>query len=253
MLFIASLVDAPTATATYDGHDLTSQVKARVEALLTALAFGTSGRYELEQRVGGDPSDNTKADYASRIDTAEAALIAPAGGNVAALQKQLDAAPRVTADAAARAAIEKLGDTDRRAHRADGHHAHRARPAGAGAERDRASPPGCAAEQQSGQLVQLYIAPPATYSETDQGARTGPGTATSPTASGSGLINALDNWVRRAVYPTPAGLGERASARASTRRLARPVAGGRVNEQSADPADRPGRQPVAGSSRSAGR
>jgi pimeloyl-ACP methyl ester carboxylesterase len=69
-LFIGSLVDAPTATQTYDGHDLPSQVKARVEAVLTALAFGTSGRYELEQRVGGNPSDNSKADYLSRIDTA---------------------------------------------------------------------------------------------------------------------------------------------------------------------------------------
>ena len=56
VMFIGSLVDAPTATQTYDGHDLPSQVKARVEALLTALAFGTSGRYELEQRVGGNPS-----------------------------------------------------------------------------------------------------------------------------------------------------------------------------------------------------
>ncbi|MEO9237322.1 MAG: hypothetical protein ABI418_04440, partial [Jatrophihabitantaceae bacterium] len=111
VLFIAALADAPTATATYDGHDLTSQVKARVEALLTALEFGTSGRYELEQRVGGDPSDNTKADYDSRVDASEASLIALAGGDVAKLKQQLDAAPRITADAAARDAIEKLGDT----------------------------------------------------------------------------------------------------------------------------------------------
>jgi pimeloyl-ACP methyl ester carboxylesterase len=70
VMFIAALVDAPTATTTYDGHDLPSQVKARVEAVLTALAFGTSGRYELEQRIGGNPSGNADADYASRIDTA---------------------------------------------------------------------------------------------------------------------------------------------------------------------------------------
>ena len=35
------------------GHAPT--VEALVESMLTALAFGTSGRYELEQRVGGDP------------------------------------------------------------------------------------------------------------------------------------------------------------------------------------------------------
>jgi pimeloyl-ACP methyl ester carboxylesterase len=99
VMFIGSLVDAPTATTTYDGHDLPSQVKARVEAVLTALAFGTSGRYELEQRVGGNPSENADADYPTRIDTAEAGLISTVGGDVAKLQQQLAAAPTVTADA----------------------------------------------------------------------------------------------------------------------------------------------------------
>ena len=77
---------------------VTSQVKARVESLLTALAFGTSGRYELEQRVGGDPSDNTKADYDSRIDRlARRPLIALAGGNADQLEKpSWTPAPRIS-------------------------------------------------------------------------------------------------------------------------------------------------------------
>ncbi|HEU5267549.1 MAG TPA: hypothetical protein VFU35_12660, partial [Jatrophihabitans sp.] len=101
-LFIAALVDAPTKTETYDGHDLTSQVKALVEAVLTALAFGTAGRYELEQRVGGNPSGNTDTDYSKRISSSEAALIKQVGGNVSALETQLSSAPRVTADDTAR-------------------------------------------------------------------------------------------------------------------------------------------------------
>jgi hypothetical protein len=34
--------------------------------VLTALGYGTFGRYEIEQRVGGNPSGNADADYAAR-------------------------------------------------------------------------------------------------------------------------------------------------------------------------------------------
>ena len=205
VLFIASLVDAPTATATYDGHDITSQVKARVEALLTALAFGTSGRYELEQRVGGDPSDNTKADYAGRISQAESTLITTVGGNVAALEKQLGTVPTVAADTAARTGIEKLGDTtgDITVPTVTMHTeadplvlvqnesvlASRARAAG-----------------KSGDLVQLYVAPPATYSETTK-APYGAGHCNFSTDQRVGLISVLDRWVRSSAYPVQSGIG----------------------------------------------
>ena len=33
------------------------------ESTLTALGYGTFGRYEIEQRVGGNPSWNTGVDY----------------------------------------------------------------------------------------------------------------------------------------------------------------------------------------------
>jgi hypothetical protein len=205
VLFIAALVDAPTATATYDGHDLTSQVKARVESMLTALAFGTSGRYELEQRVGGDPSDNTKADYPKRISTAESALITTVGGNVDKLEAQLAALPTVAADTAARDAIEKLGDTTGNISvptvtmhtqsdplvlvQNESVLATRARAAG-----------------KSGDLVQLFIAPPATYSETTK-APYGAGHCNFSTDQRVGLISVLDKWVRSAAYPVAAGVG----------------------------------------------
>src|SRR5207249_5022642 len=111
VLFIAALVDAPSQTHTYDGHDVTSQVKARVEALATALGYGTIGRYDIEQRVGGDPSENTDTDYGARVDTNEATAISTAGGNVATLVRKLQLVPRVSGDQTARGQFAKLGDT----------------------------------------------------------------------------------------------------------------------------------------------
>lgn len=205
VLFIADLVDAPTATASYDGHDLPSQVKARVESLLTALAFGTSGRYELEQRVGGDPYDNTKADYPRRISPSESAVLSLVGGNPAKLEAALDKLPRVAADASARTAIEGLGDTTGRIvvptvtmHteadplvlvQNETVLAGRARQAG-----------------DSGNLAQLFIAPPATFSSTTK-APYGAGHCNFSTAQRAGLISVLDRWVRDAAYPVLSGVG----------------------------------------------
>ncbi|UQX87135.1 lysophospholipase [Jatrophihabitans telluris] len=204
VLFIAALVNAPTATGTYDGHDVTSQVKARVEALLTALAFGTSGRYELEQRVGGDPSQNTDANYPARIDAAENQLISTVGGSVTKLESALASLPRVSADTAARTAIEKLGDTTGQLSaptvtlhteadplvlvQNESVLAARTRVAG-----------------RSGQLVQLFIAPPATFSEST-GAPYGAGHCNFSMGQRLGLISVLDNWVRRSAYPVQSGL-----------------------------------------------
>jgi hypothetical protein len=110
VLFIAALVNAPLKTKNFDGHGVVSRVEAAVEALLTALAFGTSGRYEVEQRVGGNASANVGVDYTRRVTAAEAALVSGLGGNVAAYEKALERAPRVSANRTARAAFERLGD-----------------------------------------------------------------------------------------------------------------------------------------------
>jgi pimeloyl-ACP methyl ester carboxylesterase len=204
VLFIAALSGAPDKTGTFDAHDLVSQVKGTVESLLTALAFGTSGRFELEQRVGGNPSQNTQADYPSRISTAEASLITTVGGNVATLQKALETQPRVSADAAARAAFEKLGDTTGALHAPtltlhteddplvlvanETILANRVRTKGDG-----------------GELVQLYVAPPATYPESS-GAPYGAGHCNFNDQQREALISTLDAWVRAGVYPVPVGV-----------------------------------------------
>jgi pimeloyl-ACP methyl ester carboxylesterase len=203
VMLIGSLVDAPTATQTYDGHDLPSQVKARVEAVLTALAFGTSGRYELEQRIGGNPSDNSNADYATRIDAAETALITTVGGNPQALLQQLAAAPRVTADATARSAFEQLGDPTGKL-TVPTVTMHTEQDPLVLVQNESVFAGRVRAEQRSGQLVQFYIRPPATYTETAK-APYGAGHCRFSDGQRLGLVKVLDDWVRRSVYPSPAG------------------------------------------------
>jgi hypothetical protein len=204
VLMVAALVDAANKTKTYDGADITSQVKGTVESLLTALAYGTAGRYDIEQRVGGNPSDNTKTDYTARVSASEAALIKTVGGNPTTYESALAAAPRVTADAGARAAFEKLGDTtgDITVPTLTMHTeydplvlvqnesvlANRAR-----------------AKSRSGNLVQLFIAPPATYSEST-GAPYGAGHCNFSNEQRVALVSTLDNWVRKSVYPVQVGL-----------------------------------------------
>jgi pimeloyl-ACP methyl ester carboxylesterase len=206
VMFIAALVDAPTATTTYDGHDLPSQVKARVEAVLTALAFGTSGRYELEQRIGGNPSGNADADYAGRIDTAEATLISTVGGKIEALQQQLAATSRVTADATARAAFDELGDPSGLL-TVPTVTMHTEQDPLVLVQNETVFAARAAAAKRSARLVQFYIAPPKTYSETTK-APYGAGHCRFTDAQRQGLIDVLDGWVRRSVYPNAAGSAE---------------------------------------------
>lgn len=203
-LLVAALADAPDKTKTYDGHDLVSQVKARVESALTALAYGTNGRYEIEQRVGGNPSDNTKADYASRISTDEASLIAQAGGNVSQLVAKLDTVPRVSADPAARDAFAKLGNTTGdlsvptlTMHTEDDPLVL--------VQNERVFAGRVQAHNDNGKLVQLYIAPPDTYDEST-GAPYGAGHCNFSEKQLLGVVAVLDNWVRKGVYPIPVGI-----------------------------------------------
>jgi pimeloyl-ACP methyl ester carboxylesterase len=204
ILFIASLVDAPTKSARFDGHDVPSQVKARVEALLTALSFGTSGRYELEQRVGGNPSDNTTADYTKRISGSEATLISAAGGDVAALQKELDSEARVAADVDAREAIESLGDTTGTI-AAPTVTMHTEADPLVLVQNESVLASRTYAARRSSNLVQLYVSPPSRFSESTK-APYGAGHCNFSDQQRVGLISILDTWVRQAARPAPVAI-----------------------------------------------
>jgi hypothetical protein len=204
VLFIAGLVNAPSQTKTYDGHDTESQVKATVEALLTALAFGTAGRYELEQRVGGNPSGNEGTDYATRITDSEFSLVDTVGGNATQYEQALADAPRITADDAARTAFEKLGDTTGDLH------------APTLTLHTEADPLVLVANESvlaqrvhkhhdDGLLAQLYAKAPQVYSES-KGAPYGAGHCNFSEQQRLGLVSTLDKWVRQGVYPVPVGV-----------------------------------------------
>jgi len=203
-LLVAALADSPTKTKTYDGHDVVSQVKARVESTLTALAYGTSGRYEIERRVGGNPSDNTKADYAARIDSTERGLIAQVGGNASALLATLSAGQRVSSNSAARDAFEKLGDTsgDLSAPTVTMHTENDPLVL---VQNERVFAGRVQSHSDTGDLVQLYIAPPATYDES-KGAPYGAGHCNFSDQQLVGVVSVLDTWVRKGIHPSPAGV-----------------------------------------------
>jgi hypothetical protein len=199
ILMIAALVDAPAQTKTYDGATIPSHVKAAVESIATALGYGTFGRYEIEQRVGGNPSGNDKVDYAARVSDSERALIDTVSpGSTDKLLDLLSAGARVTADPAARSKADELGN-----------------PSGdikmptitmhtisdplvlVQNERvlfDRAN----ASPRRAGDLLQLYTAAPQTYPEST-GAPYGAGHCNFTITERTGVLTLLDNWVRNGV------------------------------------------------------
>ena len=207
VLFIAALVDAANKTQTYDGADTTSQVKATVESLLTALAYGTAGRYDIEQRVSGDPSDNSKTDYTSRISAKEASFVELVGGKPTQYEAALQAAPRVTADASARAAFEKLGDTTG-AITVPTLTMHTEYDPLVLVQNESVLAARAAKHNASGDLVQLYVAPPATYSES-AGAPYGAGHCVFSDQQRLGLVATLNSWVRDQTYPVASGVASR--------------------------------------------
>ena len=62
MLALATLSGTAEKTRTYPGTGTTSAVGAATESVLTALNYGTLGRYDIEHRVGGNPSTNQGTD-----------------------------------------------------------------------------------------------------------------------------------------------------------------------------------------------
>jgi hypothetical protein len=207
VLMAAAIANAPTQTATFDGSGLGSGVKARVESILTALALGTTGRYELEQRVGGNPSGNVGVDYAKRISSTDAGLIGLAGGNVAALTAQLATGARVAPDADARSRFEKLGDTTGDVIVPTVTMHTEADPlvlvANESALAQRAEK-----EKKSAALAQFYIKAPATYAEVSQ-APYGAGHCNFSLQQREGLITVLDAWVRGGARPSASSVSGR--------------------------------------------
>ncbi len=202
ILMVAALVDAPTQTRTYDGSTIESQVRARAESILTAMGYGTYGRYEIEQRVGGNPSANDGTDYSTRVSEEERSLInGVSPGSAERLLRALANGERVTADDAARTSADELGN-----------------PTGALtdptlaihttadplvlAQNETVFADRVEAERATPLLSQAFIGPPETYSQ-DPGAPYGAGHCNFSVDQRVSFIDILDDWARRGIYPTP--------------------------------------------------
>lgn len=206
ILAVAAVVDAPAKTARFDGSSITSTVSGTVEALLTALAYSTVARQEIEERFGGNVSGNESVDYAARISDEERATIDALGGEGATDRfiALLEEGERTVADPAARAAALERGGhptgavqdptiTMHTAHDplviAQNSTVFRERYDGAVERGDvRAD------------LLQLYTVPPAAYSP-DEGAPYGAGHCNFTPESRVAVIELLDRWVREGTFP----------------------------------------------------
>jgi pimeloyl-ACP methyl ester carboxylesterase len=206
ILMVAALVDAPGKTETYDGSTITSQVEAYAESVLTALGYGTFGRYDIEQRVGGNPSQNVGVDYAKRITASERSLIELVSpGATDKMLAELAAGERVTADAAARSKLAATGTPtgDIQAptltlHTEDD-------PLVLVQNEGVFATEVAGSKQASADLVQLYTAPPATYPE-KTGAPYGAGHCNFTLQSRLAVVDLMDQWVRAGVYPGTAAI-----------------------------------------------
>jgi hypothetical protein len=201
ILVTAALVDAPTKTKTYDGSTIESQVRARAEALLTAVGYATFGRYDIEQRFGGNPSGNDAVDYATRISPEERDLIETVSkGSTDRLLSQLAEGERVSADETAREAFAASG-TPSAVVKEPTLMLHTAADPLVLAQNetvfaDRAY----AAKGRTDDFVQLYTLPPASYS-TESGAPYGAGHCNFTAEQRIGVIGLLDGWVREGRVP----------------------------------------------------
>ena len=203
VLALGALVDAAPQTRTYDASTVESRVRGTTEAVLTGLGFGTFGRYDVEQRFGGNISDNTGADYAARFSAADLELIDSVGGEGAAegIIAQLAEAPRETADAAAVAKAEQTGGEPSGVINVPTLTLHTAADPLVLVQNQSFLAEAVDAQSPTDKLVQLFTAPPATFSP-ETGAPYGAGHCNFTPESRIGMVELLDGWVRDGIYPT---------------------------------------------------
>ena len=201
LLLVGALTDAPTQTVTYDGSTLQSRAGALVESLVTGLVYSTVVRWEVEQRVGGNPSGNTGADYGSRVSAEEKQLIE----TVAARSTErnlalLDAAAKVSPDAGAREKFAALGTPTGNLTVPTITLHTKADPLVLVQNETVFAGKVGAARNRKADLVQLFTAAPASYPEP---APYGAGHCNFTTGERLGTVKLLDDWVRRGTFPTP--------------------------------------------------
>jgi pimeloyl-ACP methyl ester carboxylesterase len=201
LLMVAAVTDVSARTKTYDGSTPESLVRGYAEATLTGLSYATMGRYEIEQRVGGNPSTNADANYAARVSAAERSLIESVSpGATDTLVAALAAGQRVSADSAARRALDALGQPTGAIHDPTITLHTTADPLVLAQNETVFANQANSNAQRTGDFVQLYIAPPPKYPQSP-GAPYGAGHCNFTTQERLAMIKLLDEWARVGTYP----------------------------------------------------
>lgn len=220
LLGLTALTAASSKTRDFSGTGssstaaLTSSVSAAVETIQTALTYGTVGRYDIEQRVGGNPSSNLGVDYRHRVTDAATARFTAFGFSAGLLRAYAQTlqtySERVTPNKAARKAAYALGNPL-------GHLAHPTVTMHTQYDplvilqneavfQDRVATAGASAL-----LHQLWVTPPAyadgSPSKSDDGAPYGAGHCNFSTAQYLAAVQTLDHWVTSGSYTAPAETG----------------------------------------------
>jgi len=211
VLGLAAIMGTASQTKTYDGTGTASAVGAVTESVLTALNYATVGRYDIEQRVGGNPSTNVGTDYLARVTPATTARFTAFGfgeGLLRSFARSLDTyGTRIAADPLARRAAARLGN-----------------PTGDLADKtvtmhtvydplvivqnERVFLRRVAAHDATDKLLQLYVQPPSYVTAAPYGA----GHCNFTTDQYVAAVLALDGWVTTGDRPSATVLGQLFSA-----------------------------------------
>jgi pimeloyl-ACP methyl ester carboxylesterase len=215
LLGITAITAASSKTKDFSGSSLNSAVAAAVETIQTALTYATVGRYDIEQRVGGNPSSNIGADYTKRVTPTAVARFQAFGfapGLLRAYAKTLQAfGRRVSANKAARVRADGLGNPTGRL-RDKTVTMHTLYDPLVLVQNERVFATRVHAAGRSGRLHQLWVVPPASYTDgspavSTDGAPYGAGHCNFATSDYLAAVHTLDGWVRSGSYTAPAEVG----------------------------------------------
>jgi hypothetical protein len=206
LMLISALGNQVWKSRQHDDATVQSRIAAGMDILFEVMGFDTVGRYDLEQRVGGNPSTNTTAKYDQRVsakEKQEMQFIDP--GGLAAHLAELARAPRVAADPAARKAADELGDPTGRL-KVPTITLHTGYDATAIVQNETVfGNRALRTTGRTGDLVQVYTTPPPKYS--GKGAPYGAGNCNFTPDERVGVVTNLDRWVRTGIRPSLVDLG----------------------------------------------
>ena len=204
LLAIQLLLDGPAKSEGFDGVGLTHAVSAAVETVARGLFYSTVDRFELEKRVGGNPSTNIGVDYRHRISAADVTRYTSFGFGAGLLSSYAQTVQtfgaRVAANATARARLAALGTPTGRI-AAPTVNMHTAYDPLVVVQNQRVFVSAVSAAGRSALLQRFITVPPATYVGP---VAYGAGHANFTDAEVLGALTGLVTWSKTGVKPAPA-------------------------------------------------